>query len=191
MTASAARSRSPAASSTARSAFRSLEEEKAALLGLTEARDTAAGFLGAYQAYARIAARRRAAESRTTQSRYDETGRRLGEARTQLEQAQAAETAVASRLAELATEQEQARRAEEVLRASPEMRSAQELHRLQSEASRTAFALVGSVREPSVSPAFLRCTKAIVVGQPGHSGCFAPTVLDMQRLIRAAMLRIA
>ena len=128
----------PAVVSDVAEAFRSLEEEKAALLGLTEARDTAAGFLGAYQAYARIAARRRAAESRTTQSRYDETGRRLGEARTQLEQAQAAETAVASRLAELATEQEQARRAEEVLRASPEMRSAQELHRLQSEASRTA-----------------------------------------------------
>ena len=117
-------------------AFRSLEEEKAALLSLTEARDTASGFLTTYRGYARIAARRRAAESRTAQSAYEETGRRLAAARVELERAQAAETAVVVRLGELDSEKEQARRAQEVLRASPEMRSAQELHRLQAEAAR-------------------------------------------------------
>jgi uncharacterized protein (TIGR02680 family) len=143
-------------------AFRSLEEEKAALLSLTEARDTAAGFLATYTHYARIAARRRAADTRTAQSRYEDTGRRLADARAQLAQAQEAEAAVVARLEELAGEQEQARRAEEVLRASPEMRSAQELHRLQAEAVRAGHRRDAAAQELTAAQAELSRREAAV-----------------------------
>ena len=137
----------PAVVANVAEAFRSLEEEKTALLALTEARDTAATFLRSYRGYARIAARRRAADSRAAQSAYEETGRRLAAARAELERAEAAEAAVGVRLGELATEQEQARRSEEILKGSPEMRSAQELHRLQTEADAAADRAAGVATE--------------------------------------------
>lgn len=152
----------PAVVSDVAEAFRSLEEEKAALASLTEARDTAAGFLTSYTHYARIAARRRAADSRVAQSSYDETGRRLAAARAELDKAQAAEVAVATRLGELASEQEQARRAEDVLRSSPEMRSAQELHRLQEEARRAAALHERATRELAGATAELTRREAAV-----------------------------
>lgn len=164
-------------------AFRSLEEEKAALLSLTEARDTAVGFLGSYRTYARIAARRRAAESRTAQSAYEETGRRLAAARAELERAQVAEAAVAVRLGELEGEREQARRAGDVLRASPEMRSAQELHRLQTEAIRATDLAEKAVREVVAAEGVLERRRAAFQQAAAELGS---AVSEVTRAVTAA-----
>jgi uncharacterized protein (TIGR02680 family) len=117
-------------------AFRSLEEERAALRDLDDARTTAAAFLELYSSYARVLARRAAAGPRTAQSRYEDTGRRLGEARADHERATTEEAAVVEQQRVNASAAEQARRAEQVLRDSDAMKDAGRLTRLRAEAER-------------------------------------------------------
>jgi uncharacterized protein (TIGR02680 family) len=117
-------------------AFRSLEEERAALRDLDDASGTAASFLDLYSSYAQVLARRVAAGPRTAQSRYEDTGRKLGEARADSERASADEAALAEQQAANASESEQARRAEGVLRDSDAMKDAARLDRLREDLTR-------------------------------------------------------
>jgi uncharacterized protein (TIGR02680 family) len=117
----------PALVTTVAEAFRGLDEERATLLGLAEAKTAAEAFLTHYRRYARIAAKRRAAPPRQTHSRYEQLGRDLGEA-------DAAHAAATLALAEaqrsldalaVAKDRLEARRA--ALQSSPEMRDAENL----------------------------------------------------------------
>ncbi len=71
---------SPALITTVAEAFRGLDEERDALRALEEAHKAATDFLGHYTRYARIAAKRKAAGPRLTQSKYEHLNRDLAEA---------------------------------------------------------------------------------------------------------------
>ena len=66
---------SPGLVTTVAEAFRGLDEERDALRALAEARQAANDFLRHYSRYAMIAAKRKAAGPRQTQSRYEQLGR--------------------------------------------------------------------------------------------------------------------
>jgi uncharacterized protein (TIGR02680 family) len=119
-------------------AFRGLEEDRAALTAMVEARDAAERYLSTYRDYARIACRRRAAPPRQAQTAFDRVSRELAEAEAaqqkavgELQEAQAA-------LAALQAEEQRLRVRERALRESPEARSARELERAAEEARATA-----------------------------------------------------
>ncbi|HZI97455.1 MAG TPA: TIGR02680 family protein [Actinomycetales bacterium] len=114
-------------------AFRSLEEERLALAAHREARDAAAAFATTYGAYARIASRRRAAEPRTAQSRYEETGRRLTAARDALTRAREDEQRATAAQQDVERSRVVAAEHERVLISSPEMRSAEDLRRAEQD----------------------------------------------------------
>jgi uncharacterized protein (TIGR02680 family) len=117
-------------------AFRSLEEDRDALAAMTEARDAAVSFLAQYRRYARIAARRRAAQPRNAQAAYERLNRDLADADADLARAEAALAAARGRLSELDTDRSRLQARDEALRASPEMRSARELERAAEDARR-------------------------------------------------------
>ena len=71
---------SPGLVTTVAEAFRGLDEERDALRSLAEAQEAATAFLGHYRRYAKVAAKRKAAGPRLTQSRYEELGRDLAAA---------------------------------------------------------------------------------------------------------------
>ena len=71
---------SPGLVTTVAEAFRGLDEERDALRSLAEAQQAATDFLGHYRRYARVAAKRKAAGPRVTQSRYEQLGRDLAAA---------------------------------------------------------------------------------------------------------------
>ncbi|GAB2894562.1 TIGR02680 family protein [Streptomyces mayteni] len=118
-------------------AFRSLDEEKANLAAMSEARDAATAFLGHYRRYATVAARRRARTPRLAHSRYEHLQRDLHQAQGERTRATEAITAAEEAIA-VAEERHTRLRAEDAaLRAGPEMRSAHELDRAAREADRT------------------------------------------------------
>ncbi len=117
-------------------AFRSLEEDRDALRSMTEAREAAASFLTHYRRYARIAARRRAKHPRDAQSTYERINRELSTAEAAHTAAEEQLAAAKARVQELATARTQLQAKEQALRASPEMRSAQELERTSQEVRR-------------------------------------------------------
>ncbi|GAA3676710.1 TIGR02680 family protein [Lentzea roselyniae] len=117
-------------------AFRSLEEDRDALAAMTEARDAAESFLGHYQRYARVASRRRAAEPRNAQSRYEHVNRELNAAEESHRQATENLEAADRELSELDQHAARLRAREDALRTSPEMRDANELARVAQEARR-------------------------------------------------------
>ncbi|WP_343949664.1 TIGR02680 family protein, partial [Nonomuraea longicatena] len=129
---------SPALLATVAEAFRGLDEERDALRGLEESRRAAADFLAHYRRYAAIAARRRAAGPRLTQSRYEHLGRELSEAETGQAAAEAALETVQDRLSELATMKNLLEARATALRQSPEMRDAERLTQAREEAGRLA-----------------------------------------------------
>src|SRR5207253_11433705 len=71
---------SPGLVTTVAEAFRGLDEERDALRSLAEAQEAATAFLGHYRRYAKVAAKRKAAGPRLTQSRYEQLGRDLAAA---------------------------------------------------------------------------------------------------------------
>lgn len=119
-------------------AFRSLDEDRRELAVFSEARDTAAGFLLDYRRYAQIASRRRAAEPREAQSRYEAAGRELGAVRARQDEAtvRVAEAEAARHLAERALVSSRAEEA--ALGDSEQMRDAKRLQRLEEDAERAA-----------------------------------------------------
>src|SRR5260370_25663928 len=127
---------SPGLVTTVAEAFRGLDEERDALRSLAEAQEAATAFLGHYRRYAKVAAKRKAAGPRLTQSRYEGLGRDLATAedaftaaQQQLDEAQRELT----RLEEQRTELEARQGA---LHADPAMRDAARLEQLRPDADR-------------------------------------------------------
>jgi uncharacterized protein (TIGR02680 family) len=127
---------SPGLVTTVAEAFRGLDEEREALRSLAEAQQAAADFLGHYRRYARVAAKRRAAGPRLTQSRYEQLGRDVAAAeeaftaaQLELDEAQRELAALEERRTEL-----EARGA--ALQADPAMRDAERLEQLREDADR-------------------------------------------------------
>ena len=127
---------SPGLVTTVAEAFRGLDEERDALRSLAEAQQAATDFLGHYRRYAKVAAKRKAAGPRLTQSRYEQLGRDLAAAdeaftaaQQQLAEAQGELTALEEQRTEL-----EARR--DALRADPAMRDAERLEQLRQDAER-------------------------------------------------------
>jgi uncharacterized protein (TIGR02680 family) len=117
-------------------AFRGLEEDRADLTAMVDARDAADGYLDTYRHYARIACRRRAALPRQAQTVFDRVSRDLADAEAAHQRAQAELQEVEVALAELQSEDERLRARERALRESPEARSARELERAADDARR-------------------------------------------------------
>ncbi len=127
---------SPGLVTTVAEAFRGLDEERDALDSLAEAQQAATDFLGHYRRYAKVAAKRKAAGPRLTQSRYEQFGRDLAAAdeafaaaQLALDEAQGELTALEERRTEL-----EARR--KALEADPAMRDAERLKHLHEDAGR-------------------------------------------------------
>lgn len=108
-------------------AFRSLESDRATLDAFGAARRGADTFLGEYRRYAQIAARRRAERVRTTHAMYETTMRKLRAAEADLEKANETESELAARLEQLTLDDRIATTSVDMLRASPQMRSADAL----------------------------------------------------------------
>jgi len=119
-------------------AFRGLEEDRADLTAMVDARDAAGGYLDTYRHYARIACRRRAALPRQAQTVFDRVSRDLADAEAAHQRARAELREAEVALAELQSEDERLRARERALRESPEARSARELERAAEEARRAA-----------------------------------------------------
>ena len=115
-------------------AFRALEEDGEALTAMVEARDASVRYLQTYRAYAQMATRRRAAPLRQTQSTFDRVSRELAEAQAAHQRAQAERARTTAVLNELRAEEHLLRTRQQVLRDSPEARSARELARAAEEA---------------------------------------------------------
>jgi uncharacterized protein (TIGR02680 family) len=118
-------------------AFRSLDDEKAGLAAMDEARKAADAFLQHYRRYARVAARRKAQLPREQHSRYEHLQRELNEAGAVRDRAREAVATAETLLAELDERHTRLEAEDRALRASPEMRSAQELDRAAQDAART------------------------------------------------------
>ncbi|WP_051451509.1 TIGR02680 family protein [Actinospica robiniae] len=108
-------------------AFRGLDEEREALLGLQETARAAELFLRHYRRYARTAAKRQAAVLRLAHSKYEHLGRDLGDEDTAFEAATERLAVAKSRLGELASERERLSAAHDALNRSPEMDAARGL----------------------------------------------------------------
>jgi uncharacterized protein (TIGR02680 family) len=119
-------------------AFHSLEEDRAELQAMVEARDAAKGYLETYRRYAQIACRRRAARPRQAQTLYDRVSRERSEAETAHEAARKALDSAERELAELREDAARLRARERALRESPEARSARELEGAAREAQTAA-----------------------------------------------------
>ncbi|MGH3294307.1 MAG: TIGR02680 family protein [Trebonia sp.] len=127
---------SPGLVTTVSEAVRGLDEERDALGSLAEAQEAATAFLTHYRRYAKVAAKRKAAKPRLTQSRYEQLGRDLSAAeeaftaaQRQLEDAQREIEQLEGQHAELV-----ARR--DALQADPAMRDAERLEQLREDADR-------------------------------------------------------
>jgi uncharacterized protein (TIGR02680 family) len=119
-------------------AFRGLEEDRAALTAMVEARDAAERYLSTYRDYARIACRRRAAPPRKAQTEFDRVSRELSGAQAAQQKAGAELHEAQTTLTALQAEEQRLRVRERALRESPEARSARELERAAEEARATA-----------------------------------------------------
>ena len=127
---------SPGLVTTVADAFRGLDEERDALRSLAEAQEASTAFLGHYRRYAKVAAKRKAAGPRLTQSRYEQLGRDLAAAEEaftaaqhQLDEAQGELTHLEDQRTEL-----EARR--DALQGDPAMRDAERLEQLRQDAER-------------------------------------------------------
>lgn len=119
-------------------AFRSLEDDRAELTAVTDARDAAETYVDIYRHYARIACRRRAEHPRRAQSHFDRVSRELAEAEQAHTSAQADLQNAVGRLAALREQDARQRAREQALKESPEARSGRELARAAEDARRTA-----------------------------------------------------
>jgi uncharacterized protein (TIGR02680 family) len=119
-------------------AFHSLEEDRADLNAMVEARDAATAYLDTYRRYAQIACRRRAARPRQAQTLYDRVSRDRSDAETAHAAAREALGAAEAAIAELREDAARLQARDRALRESPEARSARELEGAGREARTTA-----------------------------------------------------
>jgi uncharacterized protein (TIGR02680 family) len=119
-------------------AFHILESERRELEGLRQAHQAVNRFRGHYRAYAQIAARRRVQTLRQAQSRCDKASSELNETRAQLADTTRRQQEMETHIAILADRLEETRNGEHALRASPEMRDAETLRRIEELAEEKA-----------------------------------------------------
>jgi len=127
---------SPGLVTTVAEAFRGLDEERDALRSLAEAQQAAADFLGHYRRYAKVAARRKAAGPRLTQSRYEQLRADLTAAEEAFTTAQQQLAEAQRELTELEEQRTELEARREALQADPAMRDAERLEQLREDAER-------------------------------------------------------
>jgi uncharacterized protein (TIGR02680 family) len=117
-------------------AFRGLDEERDALRSLAEAQEAATDFLGHYRRYAKVAAKRKAAGPRLTQSRYEQLGRDLTAAEEAFAAAQQQLDEAQSELTQLEEQRIELEARQKALETDPAMRDAERLDQLRQDADR-------------------------------------------------------
>jgi len=117
-------------------AFRGLDEERDALRSLAEAQQAASDFLEHYRRYAKMAAKRKAAGPRLTQSRYEQLGRDLTAADEAFTAAQLELDEAQRDLARLDRQRTELEARQRALEADPAMRDAERLEQLREDAGR-------------------------------------------------------
>ena len=127
---------SPSLVTTVAEAFRGLDEERDALRSLAEAQEAATDFLGHYRRYAKVAAKRKAAGPRLTQSRYEQLGRDLAAAEEAFRFAQQQLDDAQRELTELEEQRTGLEARQKALEADPAMRDAERLKQLREDADR-------------------------------------------------------
>jgi uncharacterized protein (TIGR02680 family) len=127
---------SPGLVTTVAEAFRGLDEERDALRSLAEAQEAATAFLGHYRRYAKVAAKRKAAGPRLTQSRYEQLGRDLAAAEEAFTAAQRQLDEAQGELTQLEEERAELEARRDALQADPAMRDAERLEQLREDAAR-------------------------------------------------------
>ena len=127
---------SPGLVTTVAEAFRGLDEERDALRSLAEAQEAATAFLGHYRRYAKVAAKRKAAGPRLTQSRYEGLGRDLATAEEAFTAAQQQLDEAQRELTQLEEQRTELEARQGALQADPAMRDAERLEQLRQDADR-------------------------------------------------------
>jgi uncharacterized protein (TIGR02680 family) len=127
---------SPGLVTTVAEAFRGLDEERDALRSLAETQEAATDFLGHYRRYAKVAAKRKAAGPRLTQSRYEQLSRDLTAAEEAFTAAQQQLDEAQRELTELETQRTELEARRDALQADPAMRDAERLDQLRQDADR-------------------------------------------------------
>ncbi|MGH3172427.1 MAG: TIGR02680 family protein, partial [Streptosporangiaceae bacterium] len=127
---------SPGLVTTVAEAFRGLDEERDALRSLAEAQEAATAFLAHYRRYAKLAAKRKAAGPRLTQSRYEQLGRDLAAAEEAFRAAQQQLDDARHELTQLEDQRTGLEARRDALQADPAMRDAERLDHLREDAAR-------------------------------------------------------
>ena len=127
---------SPGLVTTVAEAFRGLDEERDALRSLAEARQAATDFLAHYRRYAKVAAKRKAAGPRLTQSRYEQLRADLAAAEDAFTAAQQQLLEAQGELTQLEEERTELLARLGALQADPAMREAERLEQLREDADR-------------------------------------------------------
>jgi uncharacterized protein (TIGR02680 family) len=127
---------SPGLVTTVADAFRGLDEERDALRSLAEAQEASTAFLGHYRRYAKVAAKRKAAGPRLTQSRYEQLGRDLAAAEEAFTAAQLQLDGAQRDLTELQEQRTELGARQKALETDPAMRDAERLEQLREDAER-------------------------------------------------------
>ena len=127
---------SPGLVTTVADAFRGLDDERDALRSLAEAQEAATAFLGHYRRYAKVAAKRKAAGPRLTQSRYEGLGRDLATAEEAFTAAQRQLDEAQCELTHLEEQRTELEARQGALQADPAMRDAERLEQLRQDANR-------------------------------------------------------
>jgi len=127
---------SPGLVTTVADAFRGLDEERDALRSLAEAQQAATDFLGHYRRYAKVAAKRKAAGPRLTQSRYEQLGRDLAAAEEAFTAAQRQLGEAQRELGQLEEQRTELAARRDALQADPAMRDAERLDQFRQDADR-------------------------------------------------------
>ncbi|MCH9827966.1 MAG: TIGR02680 family protein [Gammaproteobacteria bacterium] len=122
-------------------AMNQLDDYRRELDELDAMRKAVSGFAERYGRYAQIAARRRAAELRAAQTRYDQASRELNAADSERSAAQQAESEAREAIARHERVLDEARARLKVLRADPVMRDAQRLQSAETEAAQARQSL--------------------------------------------------
>ena len=128
-------------------AFHALDEQRAELAGLVEARRALDAFRGRYRRYAAIATRRRAAVVRIAQSAYERTNRELAAATGAVDAAEEHERTVRARRDQTTADLQRARVEERTLRESPQMRDLRRLEDAAVVADTAAEAAADATRD--------------------------------------------
>jgi uncharacterized protein (TIGR02680 family) len=127
---------SPGLVTTVAEAFRGLDEERDALCSLAEAQEAATAFLSHYRRYAKVAAKRKAAGPRLTQSRYEQLGRDLAAAEEAFRAAWQQLDGARRELTQLEKQRTELEARRDALQADPAMRDAERLDHLREDAAR-------------------------------------------------------